>query len=276
MLFRRASHDPRTAVDLAFARAAAQGGETAALARAAEAELRRLRAAPAADAAALTEWIEKTSRVARYDLALPFCRHRLAREPESAEAQFDLALCCFEMAEFEEAERLFDALRAGPQADIAFYRGALAERREDWETAAHWLGQAHQLRPSAYAPLLAIDPERIQRTIEDVYDALPRDTFDALSDVPLLADPLPSDALLHLAQPPFSPLILGLHHGRDLRRRSVFHTTPVIDGIRVFPRNIAKVAWSLEQFDEQLERTLLHEIGHRLGWEEEDLWSRGL
>lgn len=282
MLFRRGGHNRSYMADIRHARQAAARGED-------EDVVRRCRAAVAAvDAAgerppdealdALDEYVDLCSEVGRYDAALEALQ-RLARfAPDNTEIELDLAICYFELTEFERAAAAFEQLRADcdPHPEIEFYLGALAERREEWATADRHFQTAHRLDPANYPPLLTISDRRVDQLVRETLDSLPRDTYDVIRKVPVICDPVPPVELLRLTTPPFSPLILGMHHGADMRRGSVFHTAPVIDGIRLFPRNIAKVARTQTQFEHELTITLLHEIGHRLGLDEDEVWERGL
>ena len=53
---------------------------------------------------------------------------------------------------------------------------------------------------------------------------------------------------------------------------------PVIaqDRIRIFKHNLERFTADHDSLVEELRITLLHEIGHHLGWDEDDLAARGL
>jgi predicted Zn-dependent protease with MMP-like domain len=283
MLFRRGGHNRSLTVDIRKARQAAERGEDEAVIRRCRAALEqfdRLRDDQIDDATveALDEFVDLCSEICRYDLALEVCSRLQELDPDDVDLDLDVAICQFELTEFEAAEERLRTLAedCDPHPEIEWYLGALAERRSAWPEALQRFLRAHELDPHEFPRPLEIPDARTETVVEQVIAELPRDVYDAIWEVPILLDPLPAIELLRLTKPPFSPLILGLHHGMDLRHDSVFHTRPTIDGIRVFPRNVAKYSRSLEQYDHEIGVTLLHEIGHRLGWNEEELWQRGL
>lgn len=271
------------AADVRRARQAAENGEADVVARRCRAALETFDATPIeavtqSTVDALDEFIDLCSAIGRYDLALEVCKRLICLDPDNEELELDLAICHFELAQFEEAEDRLKVLEAecDPHPEIEWYLGALAERSGDFERADQRFLRAHRLARQDFPPPLKVDAKHIDRLLDETIDGIPHDTYEVIRDVPIILDPIPATEILHLAKPPFSPLILGLHHGMDLRHGSVFHTVPTIDGIRVFHRNVAKYAWDLPQFDREFTTTLLHEIGHRLGLDEEDLWERGL
>jgi predicted Zn-dependent protease with MMP-like domain len=44
----------------------------------------------------------------------------------------------------------------------------------------------------------------------------------------------------------------------------------------LFHRNLERAATTREELEEEIRITVLHEIGHHLGWDEKDLEERGL
>ncbi len=110
--------------------------------------------------------------------------------------------------------------------------------------------------------------------LQDVVDALPEDIRGALStvqiDMVFLPDPkIDRSDDLH-------PEILGVYQGVPLTDRSVFDPVMAPDRIRIFKHNIERYAGDREALRRELRITLLHEIGHHLGWDEDDLAERGL
>ncbi|MCX5745815.1 MAG: metallopeptidase family protein, partial [Proteobacteria bacterium] len=82
-------------------------------------------------------------------------------------------------------------------------------------------------------------------------------------------------------QPPFPPTILGLyrgpvghaakrpepaHDGSSLRDRSIV----------LYRKNLARAVKTRAELSEQIRDTLLHEIGHLEGLDEDDLRRRGM
>ena len=70
--------------------------------------------------------------------------------------------------------------------------------------------------------------------------------------------------------------MLGLYRGVNLLEKSQFSTGAELDRIEIFQRNVERVVDDRDELREELKVTLLHEIGHHLGWDEDDLEKRGL
>ena len=66
-------------------------------------------------------------------------------------------------------------------------------------------------------------------------------------------------------------LLLGLYHGTALTRRSVEDSGRMPDVIYIFQTDIEEVVNSEAELVEQVRVTVLHEIGHHFGLDEEDL-----
>lgn len=71
--------------------------------------------------------------------------------------------------------------------------------------------------------------------------------------------------------------ILGLYEGTPLTERSLFDGEPDIpDRITLYRYAIAGQCRSLPELREEIKLTLLHELGHLYGFEENDLEKRGI
>jgi predicted Zn-dependent protease with MMP-like domain len=70
-------------------------------------------------------------------------------------------------------------------------------------------------------------------------------------------------------------LLLGLYVGRPRTIRSVEDSGAMPDVIYIFQQSIEEVANSEEQLLRQVRVTVLHEIGHHFGMDEDDLDELG-
>ena len=71
-------------------------------------------------------------------------------------------------------------------------------------------------------------------------------------------------------------LLLGLFVGRSLMDQSVQDSGALPNTLYLFQNNLERVASSREDLEEEIRITVLHEIGHHLGWDEDELAERGL
>lgn len=70
-------------------------------------------------------------------------------------------------------------------------------------------------------------------------------------------------------------LLLGLYRGRPRTNRSVEDSATLPDVIYIFQDSIEQVARSEQELIEQVRTTVLHEIGHHFGMDEDDLDELG-
>jgi len=123
------------------------------------------------------------------------------------------------------------------------------------------------------------------RLLEAEIDALPEHVRALLEEVPVIVEDEPSDALLtDLGMQPGDDLY-GLHSGTALTERSVEAPPDLPDQIMLFRGPLFRLAGpgpslhptrrkrtkEIETLREQVRITLLHEIGHHFGLDEEDL-----
>ena len=69
--------------------------------------------------------------------------------------------------------------------------------------------------------------------------------------------------------------LLGLYTGRPATKRSVEDSAVLPDVIYLFQRELEEICDTEEQLQDEIRRTLLHEIGHHFGLDEKDLERLG-
>jgi predicted Zn-dependent protease with MMP-like domain len=128
------------------------------------------------------------------------------------------------------------------------------------------------------------------RWVDRVIAALPPRVAHLLEEAPLVVEDRPSPALLdELGLDPREDLLCGLHTGTPLTERSVQRGSDLPEMIQIFREDIVETAggwhpWQDEEgtwwggarrIREQIRITILHEIGHHFGLEEQDLEGLG-
>ncbi|GIK18824.1 MAG: metallopeptidase family protein [Leptolyngbya sp. PLA2] len=126
---------------------------------------------------------------------------------------------------------------------------------------------------------------RFDRLLEEVIESLPRRVRAVLEELPVIVVDRPSPALLdELGIPPeehadAAEELCGLHTGVSLPDRSVDRSGDLPDDIHLFRVGIVNLAGGWESGDEavreEIRITLLHEIGHHFGLDEDDLADLG-
>jgi predicted Zn-dependent protease with MMP-like domain len=128
--------------------------------------------------------------------------------------------------------------------------------------------------------------ERFDDLVGDAVDALPARVRALLDEVPVVVLDHPDNAMLKdLGLDPGDDAALdeicGLHTGTMLTERSVEDPADLPPVIHLFRRGIISLAggWEQEHADqhiyEEVRITLLHEIGHHFGLDEDDLEELG-
>ena len=113
-----------------------------------------------------------------------------------------------------------------------------------------------------------------QQEVEAVLAALPREVAARLSELPITFDPKPNAAMCASGIDP--DRTLGLFTGVPYTR-AIDVSQRLPPQIILFLANIlAYVRGDLPEFRTQVRRTLLHEIGHYLGLDEDGVDQRGL
>jgi predicted Zn-dependent protease with MMP-like domain len=102
---------------------------------------------------------------------------------------------------------------------------------------------------------------------------LPKELRDLARDLPIHYEALPAEDVLAEG---FEPDILGLFTGSAYGEELV-HDNPSPAQILLYLENLWDVAeGDLDIFREEVRLTYLHELGHFLGWDEDEVAARGL
>jgi predicted Zn-dependent protease with MMP-like domain len=174
-------------------------------------------------------------------------------------------------------EHLQAAVAADPELADAHY--ALARLHQDAEEHAlqvrHDLevlrldAAAHRRAGLGSRRDLALIEAIAGQTLED----LPEPFASRLRDVPVVLEPRPSRALVEEG---FDPRALGLFEGPDDFGRQTLVVAERPSRIVVFFANLLDAFPRAEDLREQVEVTLLHEIGHFFGLDEDEVDALGL
>jgi predicted Zn-dependent protease with MMP-like domain len=206
---------------------------------------------------------------------------------ESSEGQVDspnvhiyyLASAMLEMARFDESEGLFRQVleMEEDKSPVQYGLAQVLEHLGRYAEAETFYEEAHRTDADG-CPL----PTRMQRTafekvVREAADSLPDELIAHLKDVPILVQDLPERAVLtDTAGETITPSVLGLFVGRSLREQSVFNAPDLPPTIFIYQRNLERICQTREELIHEIFTTLYHELGHYLGYEEEDLEERGL
>lgn len=127
---------------------------------------------------------------------------------------------------------------------------------------------------------------RFDELMERAVEELPPPLRQLLEEVPVIVIDRPSSAMLRslgldAASEDDAMSLCGLHTGRSITERSVVDDAVIPEDIHLFREGILDLAGGFEQpggddlVYEQIRITLLHEIGHHFGLDEDDLARLG-
>jgi tetratricopeptide (TPR) repeat protein len=287
---------------LAFARAlAVDPGDPEALLGAAELHVRRL--GPARDALeAGLEYALRGARAAggrrdrtlaarlglvagmaendlgRSHLALPHLDRALAVLPDDPDVVYERGVALYELCRFDEAQRAFErALALAPEDPWTLHQlGLVAERKGDGARAEALLARARALAPAELPGEVPVDEAEFRAEVARAVASLPDEERRALAAVPVEIAELPDAGDLLAVNPPLSPSILGLFRGPAEDEPCTAADGPTCRSIVVYRKNLARFARDRRELAQQVRVTLLHELGHLHGEDDDQLRARGL
>lgn len=117
--------------------------------------------------------------------------------------------------------------------------------------------------------------------LEETIQSLPESLHQMLEEVPLIVEDVPTLSLMtELGLDPATSVLCGLHSGVPLTERSVMHSGTMPNRMMLFREPIMLVSRWREglpdvELRNQIRITLLHEIGHHFGLDEDDLTALG-
>lgn len=203
-------------------------------------------------------------------------RALLAREPEDLPARLTLAALLYETCRFEEGlgemDRVLPRDRDNPYAHQL--QGLLLEMTGRYAEADACFADAARLDPERYRAPAPIARSEFETMAEEGLAGLPPEFRQRIANVPILLEEVPSAELLATVDEP-APDLLGLFVGTPLTEKTTQDLPAVPETIYLFKRNLERLCATREELVEEIRVTLLHEIGHFLGMDEEALDEAG-
>ena len=112
--------------------------------------------------------------------------------------------------------------------------------------------------------------EQFAKVVEEALDSLPQEFRSRIQNVAVLVEDVPPNQL--------SPnsgqqrrLLLGVFHGVPTTKKSIFDLPSGPDHIVLYQKNIEAVCSNEAEVREQIRLTVIHELGHYFGLDEEQL-----
>jgi predicted Zn-dependent protease with MMP-like domain len=112
--------------------------------------------------------------------------------------------------------------------------------------------------------------EHFVKVVEETLDSLPQEFRIRIHNVAVLVEDLPRNPR-SLKPGQQGRLLLGVFHGVPTTKKSIFDLPSGPDHIVLYQKNIEAVCSSEAEVREQIRLTVIHELGHYFGLDEEQL-----
>ncbi len=109
-----------------------------------------------------------------------------------------------------------------------------------------------------------------ERLVDEVLDELPEDIVRQIDNLVIVVEDEPT-----VEQDPHGEGLLGLYEGVSLAERGIDYTAVLPDRISIFRRPHLELGLSPEELRAEIRTTVLHEVAHHLGIDDERLHDLG-
>ena len=122
-----------------------------------------------------------------------------------------------------------------------------------------------------------MSPEAFEEVVEQAFLELPEAFRRAIDNVRIVVEEHPSDDVARSLRLRTKRSLLGLYQGIPLTHRGAgYGTAPVVpDTISLYKKNLEAVARTEEELRRAIVDTLIHEIGHYFGMNEDEIRAAG-
>ncbi len=226
-------------------------------------------------------WVQAVAlnQLGRSDEALARLADAEKDAPDSVDVWLEKGFALYELCRFAEARQaLLRAEKLDPEDPWAQHQlGLVAERQGKHDEAKRRFDRARKLAPDEFPKAIALSSTAFDEAVEDALKSLPDPVRRYLSNVAISVEDVPTEDDLLAADPPLSPAILGLFRGAPYgQKASMDPWSHFPSSIVLYQRNLERFARNRKDLIEQIGVTLLHEVGHFLGLDEDELYARGL
>jgi predicted Zn-dependent protease with MMP-like domain len=173
-----------------------------------------------------------------------------------------------------EAVRALEHSEKEEDPDRAELEGRILEAGGAFEDADRFFAEAHRLDPREFPLPVRTSEEDFRAILDKVLDSLPEVIREVVAVVPVLVEAKPTPAIAERA-PHITPDILGLFVGVPIGDL-VLAPSGYGNVVLLFQRNLERAGRSRSEVAREIKTTLLHEYGHYLGFDEEELEHLGL
>ena len=116
-----------------------------------------------------------------------------------------------------------------------------------------------------------MDRERFRKLVGEALDALPEEFAALVKNVAVVVEDYPAEIGPPESLPPDQDLLMGVFDGTPRTLKGSMQLEAGPDRVILYQRNIEAACDTEEEIREEIRLTVLHELGHYFGLEEDDL-----
>jgi predicted Zn-dependent protease with MMP-like domain len=120
-----------------------------------------------------------------------------------------------------------------------------------------------------------MEPKAFENLVTEAIRELPAEFRDKLENVAIIVEDYPSEELMTQLNLSADETLFGLYEGIPLTERGFFEQPLHPDRILIFQRAIEDECDSPEEIKEELKTTLVHEVAHFFGMDDDYLKEIG-
>ena len=123
--------------------------------------------------------------------------------------------------------------------------------------------------------MVRLSRKRFERLVTEALKEIPAELRGALDNIAVAVDDWPSREQLEAAGVGDDDLLFGFYHGTPLPERSPMEPYSLPDLITIFQGPLEEACETEEEIRDEIRRTVVHEIAHYFGFDEERLAELG-
>jgi predicted Zn-dependent protease with MMP-like domain len=119
-----------------------------------------------------------------------------------------------------------------------------------------------------------LSDEEFETVVDEALSEIPPDLYEKIENIDIFIEDYPSPEVQ--AQMGVTPRgLLGFYHGIPQAHRGHYYANTLPDRIYLYKKNIESISPTLERMKEEIQRTVLHELGHYFGIDDKRLRELG-
>ena len=120
-----------------------------------------------------------------------------------------------------------------------------------------------------------LSSKAFDRAVREAMDRIPEEFHRHIHDVPILVEKEPTPEVLADLDVPEDETLFGAYFGTPKGERSVFDVPVEPDRIVIYKRPLEDFCETVEELIEEIEITVVHEVAHHFGIDDEVLARYG-